>query len=266
MCKSASFWLTKFLFGILLFLFGKAFMENLIHNHDEYFKLDFLTSELSKDKEFSAVSDIFALLADSTRLKIFWLLCHSKECVQNIASVMKMTMPAVSHHLRLLKDSGLIECYRDGKEVFYTAVENERGKILHGIIEKLMVITCPDFKIEHEEINENSEYLENQVETIKQVHDFLLRNISRRVTIEDLARQFAMNTTTLKTVFKDVYGTSIAAHIKMHRMEEAARLLQSSDLSINEVALRVGYESQSKFSAVFKEFYDMTPAEYRKQK
>ena len=109
-------------------------MENLIHSHDEYFKLDFLCSELSKDKEFAAVSDIFALLADSTRLKIFWLLCHSKECVLNIAGVMKMTMPAVSHHLRLLKDSGLIECYRDGKEVFYTAVENERGKILHGII------------------------------------------------------------------------------------------------------------------------------------
>ncbi len=239
-------------------------MENLIHSHDEYFKLDFLCSELSKDKEFAVVSDIFALLADSTRLKIFWLLCHSKECVLNIARVMKMTMPAVSHHLRLLKDSGLIECYRDGKEVFYTAVENERGKILHGIIEKLMVMTCPDFKIEHESINEKSEYLENQVETIKGVHDYLLRNISRRITIEDLAHQFAMNTTTLKTVFKDVYGTSLAAHIKMHRMEEAARLLKETDKNINDIAQSVGYESQSKFSAVFKEFYKVTPAEFRR--
>ncbi len=240
-------------------------MENHIHHHSEYFKLDFLRSELSRQKEFETVADIFSLLADSTRLKIFWLLCHSKECVQNIADVMKMTMPAVSHHLRLLKDSGLIECDRDGKEVFYTASDGKSSKTLHEIIEKMMVITCPDFKIEHESINEKSEYLENQVETIKKVHDFLIRNMSRRITIEDLAKQFAMNTTTLKTVFKDVYGTSLAAHIKIHRMEEAARLLQTTDLSINEVSQRVGYESQSKFSAGFKEHYGVSPIDYRKR-
>lgn len=239
-------------------------MEHAIHAHNEYFKLDFLQSELAKNKEFGDVAAIFALLADSTRLKIFWLLCHSKECVQSLAEVMKMTMPAVSHHLRLLKDGSLIECYRDGKEVFYAAAQTETCKVLHGIIEKLMEIICPDFKIEHELINENSEYLENQVETIKNVHDYLIRNISRRITIEDVARQFAMNTTTLKTVFKDVYGTSIAAHIKMHRMEEAAKLLEKADLSINEVSQRVGYETQSKFSAGFKEHFGMSPAEYRK--
>ena len=239
-------------------------MENEIHHHAEYYKLDFLRSELSKQKEFEELADIFSLLADSTRLKIFWLLCHSKECVQNIAEVMKISMPAVSHHLRLLKDSALIECYRDGKEVFYTAVENEKGKTLHNIIEKLMVITCPDFKIEHESINEKSAFLENQVETIKGVHDYLIRNISRRITIEDVAKKFAMNTTTLKTVFKDVYGTSIAAHIKIHRMEEAARLLKETDLSINEVSQHVGYETQSKFSAGFKEHFGISPADFRK--
>ena len=239
-------------------------IELMPHDHGNVRRAAMLRQQLTRGGSFDTVAEVFRLLDDGSRVRIFWLLCHSKECVLNIARVMKMTMPAVSHHLRLLKDSALIECYRDGKEVFYTAVENERGKILHGIIEKLMVMTCPDFKIEHESINENSDYLENQVETIKSVHDYLLRNISRRITIEDLAHQFAMNTTTLKTVFKDVYGTSIAAHIKIHRMEEAARLLKESDKSINDVAQSVGYESQSKFSAGFKEHYDMTPAEYRR--
>ena len=90
------------------------------------YRLDFLKSELSNEEMFGKVSQVFSLLSDSTRLKIFWLLCHSKECVINIAQIMNMTMPAVSHHLRVLKDSGLIESYRDGKEVFYTASVTEK--------------------------------------------------------------------------------------------------------------------------------------------
>lgn len=228
------------------------------------FKLEFLQKELSKEDMFMTVAQLFSLLCDSTRLKIFWLLCHSKMCVNDIAQTMEMTMPAVSHHLKVLKDSNLIESYRDGKEVFYSASKNERNKILHDMMEKLMEMSCPDFDDNHEKINENSKYMENQVEAIKKVHDRLTENLSRRITIEELAREFYMNPTTLKTVFKDVYGTSVAAHIKEHRMEKAAELLCSSDLSINEIALAVGYESQSKFSATFKEFYSVTPNEYKK--
>lgn len=238
--------------------------SSLPHQHNEYFKLDFLTNEITNEEMFSNVAQIFSLLSDSTRLKIFWLLCHSKECVLNIAQIMGMTMPAVSHHLRVLKDSGLIESYRDGKEVFYTASSGEKNHILHEMMEKLMEISCPDFESSHEKINENSKFLDNQVEAIKKVHDKLTEDLSKRITIEELAKEFYMNPTTLKTVFKDVYGTSIAAHIKEHRMEKAAELLKDSELNINEIALQVGYESQSKFTATFKEFYSVTPVEYRK--
>lgn len=234
------------------------------HEHDEYFKIEFLKSEISKKENFLKISEIFSLLADSTRLKIFWLLCHSKECVLNLSEIFEISMPAVSHHLKILKDAGLIEGDRDGKEVFYNVCRDEKCQMLHGMIEKLMAITCPDFKSEHEQINEDSAFMENQVETIKQVHDYLLKNLSKRITIEELSKKFAMNSTTLKTVFKDVYGTAIASHIKEHRMEKAAELLASSEQSINEIALAVGYESQSKFSAVFKEAYGVTPADYKK--
>jgi len=239
-------------------------MEVLPHAHDEYFKIEFLRQELSKSNDFQTVADLFSLLSDASRLKIFWLLCHSKDCVINIAETMSMTTPAVSHHLKILKDSGLIESYRDGKEVFYAVSSTSKSNALHQIIENLMLVTCPDFDNKHEKINENSAYLEDQVETIKKVHDYLTQNLSKRITIDELAKQFAMNPTTLKTVFKDVYGTAIATHIKEHRMEKAAELLNTTELSINEVALQVGYESQSKFTAVFKEFYKLTPVEYRK--
>ena len=57
---------------------------------------------------------------------------------------------------------------------------------------------------------------------------------------------------------------SIAAHLKKHRMEKAAQLLRETDLPVAEVARQVGYESQSKFTAAFKEQYGQLPKEYRR--
>lgn len=236
------------------------------HNHSDFFKKNSIKDALSGKEDFEHMADIFALLADATRLKLFWLLCHSKECVVNLADMLEMTTPAVSHHLKLLKVSGLIESYRDGKEVFYAAASDSKSKLLHKNIEELMTISCPDFEDKHEKINTNSTFMENQIEVIRKIHDYLIENLSSRITIEELAKIFAMNPTTLKTVFKDVYGNSLAAHIKEHRMEAAAKYLVESEMSVNEIALKVGYESQSKFSAGFKEFYNLSPAEYRKSR
>ncbi len=52
-----------------------------------------------------------------------------------------------------------------------------------------------------------------------------------------------------------VYGSSLAAHIKKHRMEQAAKLLRETDMSIAEIAQAVGYDSQSKFASAFKAFF-----------
>ena len=57
-----------------------------------------------------------SLLSDPSRLRIFWLLCHCEECVMNISALVDMSSPAVSHHLRNLKASGLIVSRREGKE------------------------------------------------------------------------------------------------------------------------------------------------------
>ena len=89
--------------------------------------------------------------------------------------------------------------------------------------------------------------------------------MERRFTIEELSHKYLMNPTTLKAVFKSVYGESIAAHMKEHRMEKAAALLRESDMSIAEIGRLVGYESQSKFTAAFKESYGCLPKEYRKK-
>ena len=110
-----------------------------------------------------------------------------------------------------------------------------------------------------------SEYKTEQIRIIREIHDQLTRHMEQRITIEELSKKYLINPTTLKTAFKSIYGTSIAAHIKEHRMEQAAKMLKETDKSIAEIARAVGYDSQSKFTAAFKTYFKVLPKEYRKK-
>ena len=110
-----------------------------------------------------------------------------------------------------------------------------------------------------------SEYKTEQIRVVREIHNQLTRHMEQRITIEELSKKYLINPTTLKTAFKSIYGTSIAAHIKEHRMEQAAKILKETDESIAEIAQAVGYDSQSKFTAAFKAYFKVLPKEYRKK-
>lgn len=117
---------------------------NLPHYHGTQDTAIQLQKQLSQIDHFHIVSEVFKQLGDTSRIRIFWLLCHCEECVINISAMMEMSSPAVSHHLRPLRNSGLIISRRVGKEVYYKASDTEQSRLLHQMIEKLMKITCPD--------------------------------------------------------------------------------------------------------------------------
>ena len=88
------------------------------------------------------MAQVFKHLSDAARCRIFLLLCHSEECVLNIAAIMEMSSPAVAHHLRLLKVAGLVTSRRVGKEVFYRAADTELVRAMHRMIEEVMHLSC----------------------------------------------------------------------------------------------------------------------------
>lgn len=118
--------------------------EKLPHHHGNEVGADYLKNQLERTDHFQIVADVFRQLGDSSRIRIFWLLCHCEECVINISTLVGMTSPAVSHHLRQLKSSGLIVSRREGKEVYYKAADTEQSRLLHLTIEKTMEISCPE--------------------------------------------------------------------------------------------------------------------------
>ena len=117
--------------------------------HDHGGDVEHVVEHMPKTESFQIVSDIFKLMDDNSRIRIFWLLGHCEECVINISALVDMSSPAVSHHLRQLKNGGLITSRREGKEVYYKAADTAQARLLHHVIEELVEITCPDCAEEH---------------------------------------------------------------------------------------------------------------------
>lgn len=98
-------------------------------------------------------------------------------------------------------------------------------------------------KYEIPERKKMGRYSPEQVETIREIHDYLLTHMEQRITIEELSRRYLMNPTTLKAAFKTVYGDSLASHMNEHRMEHAAALLRETTDSLAQIAGAVGYKN-----------------------
>ena len=78
----------------------------------------------SSSSGFQEISRIFALAGSEVRLKILFLLNMEEElCPCDIADILEMSAPAVSQHIRKMKDAGVIRMRRDGQTLYYSLVK-----------------------------------------------------------------------------------------------------------------------------------------------
>ena len=116
-------------------------MMSLPHDHDV--GSEKIMERMPAEENFRTVATLMKQMDDPSRLRIFWILCHVEECVIDIAAMAGMSSPAVSHHLRNLKASGLIVSRREGKEMYYKAADTDIAQKLHHAVEEIMEISCP---------------------------------------------------------------------------------------------------------------------------
>ena len=97
----------------------------------------------------------------------------------------------------------------------------------------------------------------------RQVRDVLRSDIARSWGLAELAGMVHLSTKQLSRVFVDAYGKTPLTYLTMLRVEEMARLLRETDLSIEQAGRRVGWRSRNRASAVFRECVGITPSRYR---
>ena len=107
-------------------------------------------------------------------------------------------------------------------------------------------------------------YTRSQVAIAKQIEAIITGDLSQPHTVREFAERFSVSESSVKNYFHGVYGQSIAQYMTGQRMLLAAKLLAQTKLSVIDMAARVGYLNQSKFSAAFRRAYACTPLEYRR--
>ena len=118
-------------------------MENKHLPHEHGRDTETLLSDLPDPESCIQVAETFSLISDGTRLRILWLLCHTEDCVSDIAAAVGMSAPAVSHHLRLLRQAGLITSKRAGKEIYYRLADTTHASLVHRMIDDIFDFQCP---------------------------------------------------------------------------------------------------------------------------
>jgi DNA-binding transcriptional ArsR family regulator len=93
----------------------------------------------NSSNSFKVISKVLSLAGSEVRLKILFLLNIENElCPCDIADILEMSVPAVSQHIRKMKDAGIIISRRDGQTLYYSLVKNE-DNILNGIFNSLSI-------------------------------------------------------------------------------------------------------------------------------
>lgn len=94
-------------------------------------------NKLPSTTTFENLAKLFKLIGDPTRCRILFALDNEEMCVCDIANVLKMTKSAVSHQLRLLRQSQIVKTRKSGKEVYYTLDDEHIQKLFEIALEHI---------------------------------------------------------------------------------------------------------------------------------
>ena len=86
-------------------------------------------------KSLDSLANLFKIFGDKTRIKILCFLLETELCVCDIAALVNMSVSAVSHQLKTLKQAELIKYRRSGKTVFYSLADDHVRIMLHNGID-----------------------------------------------------------------------------------------------------------------------------------
>lgn len=113
--------------------------------------------------------------------------------------------------------------------------------------------------------DKNANKKSNQSSLANNVLYYLHNNYYNKIKIDDLAKQFHTNRTTLSKEFKRVTGMTIISYLLKIRVQIAAGMLRDTTLNVEMIMDRVGFHNNTHFNKVFKEYNHCLPKEYRKK-
>lgn len=98
------------------------------HQHTNI--VEHINSQMPDEDELYDLAELFKVFGDSTRIRILYVLFESEACVCDIADALNMNQSAISHQLKILKQSRLVSSKREGKSVIYSLADEHVRSII----------------------------------------------------------------------------------------------------------------------------------------
>jgi ArsR family transcriptional regulator len=92
--------------------------------------LQIVNEKMPQEEELYNLAELFKVFGDSTRIRILFVLFEAEVCVCDLAKALNMTQSAISHQLRILKQSKLVKNRREGKSIFYSLADDHVRTII----------------------------------------------------------------------------------------------------------------------------------------
>ena len=142
------------------------------------------------------------------------------------------------------------------RESINNALSHAQSK-LNAFSEEKKKIDEIDSKIE-----QNSELTTDQI--VSYIHDYINEHFPENIKISMFSEKFFFSKEYISRHFKAQYNHGIYEYVLMVRMENAATLLKDNSIKIQDVGERVGFSDNNHFSKAFKNYYNMSPSDFRK--
>lgn len=107
---------------------------------------------------------------------------------------------------------------------------------------------------------------EEYAKRINMVIEYIGRNLDREINLDELSQVSKFSIYHFHRIFRAMVGEPVGAFVVRMRVETAARLLRYTSLSVQDIAYNVGYNVPSSLTKVFRQFYNISPIEYRNNK
>jgi two-component system, response regulator YesN len=209
-------------------------------------------------------------------------ICSKKKIHLMITDVCMLEMNGLML-LKHLKETGhnFVVIIVSGHAEFEYAQEAIRLWVINYIlkpISKQKLIEAVEYALETEANNEKIGYMEKvsdkellkidreQVSnsSVKKAMAYVDNQLDQQISLKEVADIVHLNASYFSVLFKEQSGLTFSEYVTRKRLQSAKKLLLTTDLSIDEIALKAGYQSAKYFIKVFKEFEEYTPSKYRR--
>jgi len=170
--------------------------------------------------------------------------------------------------LRMLKLKGvnLVPMDFNTRQALFSIISMDQNDPAYNFKALTRIFEITDYYLKKINIQsrqwQKQQKLFDDIDKIIELDVFLTSDFNQPVpTLEEMAVSVQMSATKLKSLFKRIYGQSVYEYFNMSRLNKARHLLLENNLSIKEVAWKMGYSAVSNFSAAFKKQFDISPGE-----